>query len=310
MLSSKVCVRQENLLTMYFYERLKNGITEGVMEDEFKNLMTMLQEGNELCHFEPESFEGVVNKANNMNAINTAGILLKEVKGDLIAEPTYNLKMLSPNRYNDGAWVIQKDIIKKDVESKKMPFIYNVETLDCYKGEIISIAKKVASFFVNDSIERYVASQIQKGRWPIQCENIDEYIFAKDIARYINEDGTRKTLQQVYVHSIGCVCDTLKERQQDEAIQFSNNPYNLLAFSNFIKFYLPSQFSFLSSLVYNEYENNKKINVYVGIESLSFSSLCTTYSDPYGEWGDEYLKKQGVIDDACVEIMEKRVGII
>lgn len=172
------------------------------------------------------------------------------------------------------------------------------------------ISKKVASFFINDLIERYVKSRISKGYWPSQCRDIDRYIFARDIGKYIDENGTVDTFKKAYLYAIDAVCMLLKE-EKTEKLEISNNPYHMLAHANFLKLIMTEELSFLKQFSYNKYQvRDEAITVTISKNKVKFKSSACVFSDPYEQWSDDYEYKEGDIGTQFVEIMKKRIGII
>lgn len=301
-------INLEKLIITYLSEMLESGITSGVTEEDFFCFVEKLENEFNYTIIEKCSFENIICKANEFYFKSEAGILMVSEAEKNIAKPTYHLKKV--DKVNE-LWPRHYTVLKNVIAEKTEIIQYNFDMIERFPGKIISVANKVAAVYVNDAINRYVKSKIDDGRWPRQCSDIDEYIFKRDIARYIDEEGTRKTLHEAYIHAIAAVCNIMHLKSGEGVIEFSNDKRNLLAYANFKQLYLPEQFGFLGRFVYSEYEiKNKQINLAINVETVSFSTLSCTYSDPYGEWSDEFEHKSGLVDDRAVEIMKKRLFLL
>lgn len=318
---SKKVIKPESILAQCFSVLLKNGITNGITEnmyndfvDEFSKKVNIYSSrfGDEII-VEPDSFENIVQRMNKIHSSTEDGIRLETIIGDgdkkeLIAFPNYNLARWKYDLFNMRLFESQEKIFKDTILSKSTQY-FPTFSMEIIK-EIPDVAKKAASFFVNDLIERYVKSRISKGYWPSQCRNVDEYIFKRNIGKCIDEAGTIETFKKAYVYAINVVCLLIADEKKD-TIEISNNPYNMLAHANFLKFVMPEEFSFLKPYVYNEYEEHDvAITLTIFQNRVKFRSSACVYSDPYGEWSDEYKYEKGEIGNQPVEIMERRIGAI
>lgn len=317
-------VKSESILAQYFKALLKNGITIGITEkmyndfvDEFvSKVNTDDSEFARNIIIESYSFENIVKIVNTMNkpyfssveVIRLETIISSDNKKTLIAFPTYDLKEWNYELYKLGLFGRQQKIFEGIMKSKIESYFptSNVKII----SERLDVAKKVASFFINDLIERYVKFRISKGYWPSQCKDIDKYIFDRDIGKYIDESGTAETFKKLYLHAINVVSLLLEDKKTD-TIKISNDPYNMLAHANFLKFIMPEKFSFLKQYIHNKYEErDAAITVTISQNKVEFTSSACVFSDPYGEWSNEYKNERGDIGNKSVEIMEKRIGII
>lgn len=173
----------------------------------------------------------------------------------------------------------------------------------------LSHAKKVSAFYMNDLIERYIKYKISYGKWPNQCENIDEYIFKRNIAPLIDEKGTAETFKIAYLNAIKVVCQSLETKKNNDSLLFSNNEQNLLAHANFLKFVLPEQLQFLKMFKYNPLQAyNSSMDIQVLKQSVLFDSAYNR-SSPY-QGLPYFVRNNGIIDENTVKIMEKRIGKI
>lgn len=313
-------IKAESILAECFRSLLTTGITIGITEKMFNEFVNELvnklninsSEFASEIMIKPDSFENIVERMNKIHSERVIGVQLESIIGDggnkmFIALPTYELKKWEYRQFETGLYGREKRIFDAILQDKIVSQFPNESKIVSEKSDI---AKKVASFFVNDLIERYVKSRISKGYWPSQCRDIDKYIFDRDIGKCIDENGTADIFKKVYLHAINEVCLLLSDKKA-ETIEISNNPYHMLAHANFLKFVIPEDLSFLKQYVYHKYEeHDAAITVTISKNEVKFRSSACVFSDPYGEWSDAYKYEKGTIGAQSVEIMEKRIGII
>lgn len=313
-----IIVKPENILAQYFRTLLENGITQGITVRMYNELVDELvrrinSDTSEYCQkikVERTSFKNIVQEVNERLWSRAVSIKLKNTtvngKKTLIALPTYELKRWGYDKFKTGLYGRQEDFLEEIMKEKmKSQFITPGKKFISKRSDI---AKKVASFFVNDLIERYVKSQINEGHWPSQCGDIDKYIFDRDIGKYIDVNGTAEIFKMAYLHAIDGV-DLLLENNKKEAIQISNDPYYMLAHANFLKLIMKEELAFLKQYIHHEYTlNDSTLIVTISSSEVLFKSNTCTFSDPYEEWSDEYETNKGTIGMKSVEIMEKRIG--
>lgn len=308
-------IRPESILAQYFHALLTSGITSGITEKMYNDFVDELVNKSELAHeimIKPDSFENIVERMNKICSERVIGVQLESIIGEdgnkmFIALPTYKLRKWGYGQFRTDLYGCQQEIFEAILQNR---IASQFPTESKVVSEKSDIAKKVASFFINDLIERYVKSRISEGYWPSQCRDIDKYIFARDIGNYIDESGTADTFKKAYLHAIDEVC-LLLANKKTETIKISNNPYHMLAHANFLKFVMPEEFSFLKQYVHHEYEMyDTAMTVTISPNEVKFQSSSCVFSDPYGEWSDDYKYEEGTIGTQSVEIMEKRIGII
>ena len=313
-------VKAESILAQYCRTLLTSGITIGITEKMYNDFVNELvnkvntdtSEYTRGIRVEPDSFENIVQRMNKIHSERVVGVRLKSIIDDdgnkmFIALPTYELKEWRYDEFKTGLYGGQDKIFKEILQAKIASQILPESKVISKKDDI---AKKVASFFVNDLIARYVESRISKGYWPSQCRDIDKYIFDRDIGKSIDENGTADTFKKAYLHAVDEVCLLLAD-EEAETIEISNNPYHMLAHANFLKFIMPEELSFLKQYVHHKYEErDAAITVTISQNEVTFRSSACVFSDPYGEWSDDYKHEKGTIGTKSVEIMKKRIGII
>lgn len=313
-------VKAESILAQYFQTLLTSGITIGITEKMYNDFVNELvnkvntdtSEYAREIRVEPDSFENIVQRMNKIHSERVVGVRLKSIIVDdgnkmFVALPTYELKEWRYDEFKTGLYGRQDKIFKEILQAKIASQILPESKVISKKDDI---AKKVASFFVNDLIARYVKSRISKGYWPSQCRDIDKYIFDRDIGKSIDENGTADTFKKAYLHAVDEVCLLLAD-EEAETIEISNNPYHMLAHANFLKFIMPEELSFLKQYVHHKYEErDAAITVTISQNEVTFRSSACVFSDSYGEWSDDYKHEKGTIETKSVEIMEKRIGII
>lgn len=322
--ATEIKIATEKALLEYLFERLSKGITEGIScEDYYEFLNEVVKNINEkqskatskIC-YEEEPYEDIAQRAKEL----TARSYSRDVMGidirDGLVYPNYNLVKdsfgITREKYSTFDAHSRQNIMSETLEQYvKSP---KLSKFSCSKvsDHNFELAKRIGSYFINDLIARYINEVSKKGYWPSQCKNIDEYIFKRDIAPLIDEPGTKRSLTNAYYHAIRVIANMLEDYSNgSEKLGFSNDKRQLLAHANFLKMVLPKSISFLSYYTYNECElRNAKINVWVIDNSAHYDNSECIFSDPYGEWSDDYKNSKGILDDAPVYVMEKRIGKI
>ncbi|MFA5459344.1 MAG: hypothetical protein WC267_02080 [Bacilli bacterium] len=304
---------------------MDKGIPEGITEKDYFDFRSALLKNintdelldtlfNSIRVVSPnETFSTIVDKAANKiikeYGNNVSGLDLKN--GTVY--PNYNLRRLQGDDYslfrNSGRakWLRDKTIS----QFVQLPNL-SVYSLNDASDENFELAKKAASYLINDLIERYLRHRIKAGCWPIQCKDADEFIFNRNVGKLINEKGTKENFELAYYQAIRVIAKLLETRQRsNESVELSNNDANCLAYSNYLKILIPETLSFLLPYRYNEYElRSANITVSILYDEAKFNNSECVYSDPYGDWNDDYKKTEGTINDIPVRVMEKRIGKI
>lgn len=317
-------VNQDEILLRYFEVLLKNGITTGITETMYFDLVKEVIEKinssistlTDTVGIEEFSFSNIVKKANQINSIESdgekVGIKLQAINNEkILALPTYDLvkRKRQRNVINafgryDGDKVLDKILETKATQIKMSTYKLGESSL-----ENLDIAKKVSAFYVNDLIKRYVDDRIKNGYWPSQCKDIDEFVFKRNIAKCINEKGTSLTFKKTYLQAMKVVCEILDLNQK--RIEISNNPDNMLSYAHFLNFVLPSELQFLRYYSYNQYKiRNARMDITIENGNVNYKTCSCISSDPYGGWSDEYRREEGTLGNEEVLVMEKRIGKI
>jgi hypothetical protein len=310
-------INNEKVLLEYLYARLENGITDGISEKEYYKLLNKLIENinNDKSEFAikvniiDESFEATAKKAINKTLkCHSNGLYFD----NQIMYPNYKLTKLDWNDYKVFPYGRGETIMKKTLTDFINPqglSQYSFLNVDDYTFDL---AKRIGAYFVNDLIERYMSSSIENGHWPKQCKNVDEFIFKRDIGFQIDELGTKSNFTLAYYQAIRIILELLEnEKSIKRELIFSNNENICLSYANYLKMILPFPLSFLLPYKYNQYElMNASIEVSVIDNQAYFKTSECIYSDPYGDFSNDFKSNKGVITDAPVLVMEKRIGKI
>ncbi|MDD2518529.1 MAG: hypothetical protein PHG18_01410, partial [Bacilli bacterium] len=301
--------------------RLNKGITEGITEEDYNSFLNTLIEiinsdkSDYALRINPpvETFSNIAEKAmqKTVSSYDKKINGLKFEKGTLY--PNYNLRILDWSDYKlFRGYGRGQDLMKKTLDEYiKVPNLSDY-SLNKSNDENFEISKKIAAYFINDLVERYLKSRIENGNWPKQCNNSDEFIFEKNIGKVINEQGTKENFEKAYYQAIRVITELLENRDfSNDKLIISNNSKMCLAYANYLKMIVPETLSFLLQYRYNEYKlRNARIEVTVENNQAKFETSECVFSDPYGEWSDDYSQKKGIINDIPVKVMEKRIGKI
>ncbi len=315
-------ITTEKALLEYLFERLSKGITEGISEKNFymflnevvKNINEDKSISASKVFYETEPYKDIAQRTRELTTReynkNVTGI---DIKRGVVC-PNYNLVKdnfgSSWGKYSTFGSGVRQTIMSSSlsqyVKNPKLSYF------SCSKASDnnFELAKKIGAYFINDLIVRYINKKSKEGFWPSQCKNIDEYIFKRNIAAMIDEPGTKENLTNAYYHAIRVITKMLEiNNYSNGKLVFSNDRKRLLAHANFLKIVLPEQISFLRHYTYNEYELfNANINASVIDNEAYYDNSECISSDPYSEWSDEYRSNKGIIDNAPVYVMERRIG--
>lgn len=315
MSKTTVTIEQEKVLLKYLYSMLEEGITTGITEKEYFKFINILvdkinSESKNSEYIIPtiinkESFSEIAQKLSTTLTKDNGkqGILYKETNNGGIILPTYDLEK---SRYKDCSIEninhrILDDLLKSIIKKPKL----SSYPLENTSKENLENATKIAAVYVNEVIRRYVTSRIENNRWPAQCSDIDQYIFQKDIAKYIDEQGTIHNLKQAYIQAIRVVCELQDKSTTDDIIKFSNNKNNFLAYANYIKFFTPEELSFLKEFSHNKYIlNDASIDLCIDEDQVKYKTSTPILLESYGKG---YKNNEGIVDNTPGKVMKKRL---
>ena len=314
-------MQKEIILLKYMSDLLSNGITDGIRKDDYNKLLNLIIDTINLSSFSTlkkerisnDEFNNIVVLANKLNKISKPGagnaVEIKELNGKLYAEPTYSFTKndkvdLSLEKIEIYAI---KDYVSKKVNNIKLSSfaISDASSDDLHIGEIVS------SYYVNDLIRRYVDDKINFGSWPKQCDDIDEYIFKRDIAKLIDEDGTVENFKIAYLQAIRVVCELINESRKKGRVEvyMSNNDYNMLAYANYKKIVNSYKLRFLRKYDYKKYEIKNESRSISIIDDVVTSSINTVinFLPYYNSTCDIESQKTLLKDNEDVNILRKRI---
>ena len=307
-------IKAETLLLYAFKKQFSLGVTYGLSEEQFQDIITELENktSNDSSIYarsvkvQYEGFESAIKEANKINSNLYDGIRLEIKDNKKWAIATYELKEGDYKSYRVDLYPAQLKILDDILEKKICTKSFKILDFSKVSDKKKYIAKKVAAFFINDLIERYVKHEVEEKRWPMQCKDVDEYIFKRNIAECIDQKGTAQVFKAAYVHAITTILQMLAQKEDKEEIKISNNPRYLLAHANFKNLIMKEEFKFLQAFVHHEYKmHDASITVTIKDDAKYSKSACV-FSDPYGEWSDDYKHSQGIIGDDYVYLMDSR----
>lgn len=315
-----ITIKNEKALLEYLYKRLSLGYTDPITEDEYFRFINSLEEkinsdnSLERVSFEKESFTTTVEKTiamilkNSCNNTNNQ-LLYKEVNGDGILFPTYTLKPIEYGVYRMIEEPRQMSIARTLME-ELTPKI-NLSTYDFIKFDSLEAGEKVASFYINDIVNRYIKEKIRLGVWPPEFTDADKYIFEQNFSQTFNGLGTKEAFLNAYIHATRIVSELKDNAMDNETIMFSNNPNKVLAYANYLKMFSPEQLKFMISYSHKPYAlNDAAIEASMDSKRVYFQSIACASCDEEGYWADAYDKKEYDVVEESVKVMKKRLGNI
>jgi len=310
-----IIIKNEKALLEYLYKRLSLGCTDPITESEYFRFINLLEErvnsdtSLEKVSFEQETFSTIVEKAMvilDKSRCNNGkqAILYSDVTGKVF--PTYNLTPLEYGEYRMIEQTKQITIARNLMEelTPKVEF----SKYEWKKFDSLEAAQKVASFFINDLIDRYIKEMIRLGFWPSEFTNPDRYIFWQNFAQTFDGEGTKEAFINAYIHATRVVSKIKDDTTPKALVRFSNNPNNSLAYANYLKMLLPAQLKFLTDYSHKPYAlNDAEINVITEGSQAAYNSIACIYYDENGDWSNTYERNDGIIDEEPVKIMQKRL---
>ena len=310
----KVTLKHEQLLVNIFYYLLSKGITKPVTEKRYfaivnETLKRINQPwlGETYYVTEEESFEQIIAKAGALHRCTKSGIKLYKYRGAWAAFATYDLyKVPNLHELRIKWWPRQEDVFYAVINEEMCRASSRRRKLRPLSEQEQDVAKKVASLFINEIIQKYLITSIEQNRWPKQCNNVNKYIFERNIAPCIDEKGTAELFAKLYLHAIEVVGSLIRDNKGEFII--SNRDTDVLAFANWLKLFSREEFNFLTNLKHDQYKRKDlyiKCTVSSG-QATYISSKCI-YEDPFDE-DRTYSRGGGKISEIEVEIMEKRIA--
>ena len=311
-MSVEKVIRPENLLLAYLNYLLLNGYTDGITEEEFFKFVDEINyeflKDDTKCEVEKDSFLSIVDAANSLNNINSnRRIYTQVVDKKLTVLPTYDLKIDTEHDYllSLGFSYNQIKVLYKVLSSKIANCWYEfTDFKDVSKAEY-ELARVVGAFLINNLIVRYIKFETINGRWPVQCSDIDTYIFKKNIASYINLPGTSTIFEMLYLQAIKVVYELLINNKNSEQIMLSTYPENCLAYANYKKILMPIEFIFLQELEEHTLKEKEFLNIRIenGVAMFNEEKYMYTYSGYRKVVTDEQL-----IYKHEIALMESRIS--
>lgn len=200
--------------------------------------------------------------------------------------------------YKDGRLYVTyafHDIVKDDLGAFKnffceyefKPSINKVDIETCDK-KTKSVAKATALYITKFLATSYINHQVEEKNWPKRLKDLS-YIFTKDLGKTLELQGTKKYFVGFFGNTYENLLSLLKEQNGElvlSSIRGENLEFNNLArvISGYPKLDGPQD------VTTNETERNFRIRINDGHAVATESKL--EFSDPYGEWSDEYSYKK------------------
>lgn len=317
MCKETITIKNEKALLEYLYKRLALGCTDPITENEYFRFINLFEQrvnndnSLERISFEKESFVRIVAKAMEMlyktGHDNTSNPLsYKEVNGVGTIHSTYELKPIEYSTYR----MVEKPrqmAIARTLMTELTPKV-ELSTYDFIKFDSLEAAQKVASFYINDIINRYIQDMVRLGLWPSEFTDVDKYVFEQNFAQTFNGKGTKELFINAYIHATRIVSELKDSAANNETIMFSNNPNKPLAYANYLKMLSPEQLKFLIKYSHNPYAlNDAAIDISTRSSDAYFNTEACTYYDENGDWSNRYERSNGIISRETVKVMQKRL---
>lgn len=243
------------LLSNYIREKAVRNLGDFVTPDEFLKYTEELSQyldANEFLgrryEIENGSFPFACQAAIASPHTNLDGEELMYQDGRLIA--TYQLELrdtteeITPGHVRD----FLRKYIANQSHDRDQVSQFSISELSAQQEQLV---KRASAYIVQDLMRRYIANNMTKKQWPVQCGDWETYILQKDLASFIDLEGTREAFLDIYANATKVLGQLLSEKDD---FSVSNDRHHCLAFSHFLN--IIGTFSFAADCCYNWYDDN------------------------------------------------------
>lgn len=145
------------------------------------------------------------------------------------------------------------------------------------ENQNLLIGKYIAAEIITNIWNSHIDKQIQNHTWPIQCKDINKYLFETDLAEIIGTKSVKNDLIELY--------SVLSKRvailyQQDKSLKISSYPNGYLAHANYKL--LVQGYENIISIAFGKYNKSLKIDLSTLTfeESHEIDGVYNWYEDP------------------------------
>ena len=216
-----------------------------------------------------------------------------EIKGDKLV-PTYNFFDFVGDHNSLASFLW-------GYKFQKAEPVTEVEKKGC--GEATKTAATItAKYITKFYAKKYIKQEEKYGRWPSHKTDISN-IFKTDLGAILGLDGTREYFLKFY-HKLRSGIAKMIENENGNLI-LSNQKLGNLAYNN-LKRLLAGYENFDNMNTSDYYElNDIKFKLEINNGSVKANETALTFSDPYGEWSDDYSNKTKTLSDENEDEFEK-----
>ena len=292
----KYVINSEKALLKILSYKLKNGQDNGISFDEYQKFILSLKYNIDFN----TQYEDKVAFYNNISF----GLILMNAKKYL------GSRSINPDLYySNGMIKVGYDLREICDDDTSIFSGYMEKIVDKTLSEVINSHKNfsnetinlsplntsICATIVDNILNEYINSNIRLGNWPINCTDIDEYVLKRNIGPLIDLKLSRDVYIKLCINALKSINKQLN-REKDVSY-FSNNPSNLLAFSNYIGIFDSPDLEFLKRYIYYPKNIGKKeinIGVFDG-KAILVENVLTNVSY-FGEY--KYYKDTSIIDES------------
>lgn len=263
----------DDLIVEYMVYRVNNGYEPKFSISEFMNFLKFFENKkkvNDVLYDGKELFERFFNRKSQRHWLiknyNTGKFEFKphiemeysEKDNDYIITSNYMLSdydMSVINTYFMSRYnVIEtRNIIKEYFSIMKKRKINELEEVN---EDELMIGKLYAAKIVNDIWDSYVNEQIKLKKWPIQCKDMNKYLFDIDLAEIIGLKSIKKELIELYRVVSKRITILYKE---DKNLRIDSFKRSYLAYANYMV--ISNGYEKLFNIAYGPYKTSLNIDL-------------------------------------------------
>lgn len=282
---------EEAFLSVYSAAKLLKGgepvITQEELQIALKKFLKSFYYSNNLSKIKSFKFDDLQEMAKNFQK--RASENRPWLKPCFVFEndklyPTYNffdftnttygefLGFLCDERYNKFVTqTISEGILKSDETVKKA-------------------AKLAARYITEYFAAKYIEKEEKRGRWPNHLTDIS-CIFKDDLGRALKLKGTKDYFTEFNGHVYSMLGSMLKAN--DGKLILTDKEKGALDYNNLKRILVAHPtFDELCSPYYSEERHPKKFDMVIDKSSVKVNEQELVYSDPYGDFSDEFANKE------------------
>lgn len=230
----------DDLIIEYMMYKVKNGYKPSFLASEFMNFLYFFESKMQVedsLYDEEQLFKRFYERKfesdwSYYRKAHMDMIYSKEVDEYLIKAnydlSDYDSSVINTNFMDEKAVIKIRNIIGQYLAMQSKRKID--ETVEI-KEEDLMIGKYLSAEVITQIWSSYIDKQIERERWPMQCRDINKYLFNMDLAKIIEVESIKDELVELYnalAKRVAILCN------QDKNLKVISHCSNSLAYSNYM----------------------------------------------------------------------------